>query len=183
MGERPSATEPSSPTAANASVGASTLAQASAPRLLPAPARADGRRGPPAAGCRLRRVRRRCPRRPGPPQQQDDGEARQRFAAKIRRGDRTATSRCRQCRAGPRWRRRRRRPETSGAAVPSCSKTSGPPTIPPSLSGSSSGRRPCRTAASSAELMTATINAGPSQQARSARRIGHCASSLISSKR
>jgi hypothetical protein len=32
-------------------------------------------------------------------------------------------------------------------------------------------------------LMIATSNAGPSQQARIARRIGHWASSLISSKR
>jgi hypothetical protein len=32
-------------------------------------------------------------------------------------------------------------------------------------------------------LMTATTSAGPTQQARSARRIGHLASSLVSSKR
>ena len=105
------------------------------------------------------------------------------LAAKIRRGERTATSRCRHV------------PSRSSVA-----KTS--PATSDVSSGSTQLQENVRTTSDPAQpvwliqrpktvsdgnelcwLMIATSNAGPSQQARSARRIGHWASSLTSSKR
>ena len=96
MGERPSATEPSSPTAANANVGASALAQASSTALAACP---GASRWPsrPTSG--------RLPAAASPPTTPEAASPTtssmmmvrlaSAFAAKIRRGDRTATSRCR----------------------------------------------------------------------------------------
>jgi hypothetical protein len=105
------------------------------------------------------------------------------LAAKIRRGERTATSRCRH--VPSRSSAANTSPATSDVSSGNTQLqendriTSGPahPVWPIQRPKTvSDGSELCR-------LTTTTNNAGPRQQATSIRRIGHWASSLTSSKR
>ena len=149
------------------------------------PAPAGGRRGRPAAGCRPRRARRRCWSTASPAtSSRMTVRLASAFAAKIRRGDRTATSRWRQ--VPSRSSEAKTSPATSEVSSGSAQRAR--EAEHHQRPGPAGGVHPAAEervgrGASSAGSPRRRSSAGASQQARSSRRIRHCESSLTSSKR